>query len=253
MIFQFTDFGHDGPYMGQMEAVLRRAVPQIPVMTLLADAPAYDVRGGAYLLAAYTRDVEPGDVVLAVVDPGVGTARETLVMRADDRWFVGPDNGLMSIVARRAAICEYWRITWRPAPLSASFHGRDLFAPVAAILAKGGLAAATDRLAPVTAEHVLRPAWPDQHAAIITFDRYGNAVTGIDVGSVAPGAVLACRGHTIEPAATFGAVPPGAAFWYGNSSGLIEVAVNQGSARLVLNLEAGDEVGVVPQTTPRHN
>jgi S-adenosylmethionine hydrolase len=253
MIFQFTDFGHDGPYMGQMEAVLRRAAPQIPVITLLAEAPAYDVRGSAYLLAAYTRDVAPGDVVLAVVDPGVGTARETLVMRADGRWFVGPDNGLMSLVARRAAAREFWRIAWRPEFLSASFHGRDLFAPVAALLATGGLAAAVDCLAPVSPELVLRPGWPDQHAAIITFDRYGNAVTGVAVGSVPPDSALICRGHTIKPAATFGAVPTGQAFWYGNSSGLVEVAVNQGSARLVLSLEAGDEVRTSPEGPSGYN
>lgn len=236
MIFLYTDFGREGPYMGQMEAVLRRA-GDIPVITLLADAPPFDIRGNAYLLPAYTRDVEAGDVVLCIVDPGVGTARDALVMCADGRWFVGPDNGLMSIVARRAARCDAWRITWRPEILSASFHGRDLFAPVAALLAKGGLEAAADKLS--RAEAIEHPPWPLQHAAIITFDRYGNAVTGLDAAAVDPRATITCAGHLISAAATFGAVPEGQAFWYGNSSGLVEIAVNQGSARQMYNLQAG--------------
>jgi S-adenosylmethionine hydrolase len=244
MIFLFTDFGREGPYMGQMETVLRRAAPQVPVITLLADAPSFNVQGSAYLLSTYTNDVVAGDVVLAIVDPGVGTAREALVMRADGRWFVGPDNGLMSIVARRAAHCDFWRIAWRPEKLSASFHGRDLFAPVAALLAEGGLAAAQDRLSAVGVEAVQRPAWPDQYGAIITFDRYGNAITGISVSSLDDRAVIACRGHIFSSATTFGAVPPGQAFWYGNSSGLLEIAVNRGNARQTLDLEVGDVIRI---------
>ncbi|MBY0511546.1 MAG: SAM-dependent chlorinase/fluorinase [Rhodospirillaceae bacterium] len=249
MIFLYTDFGREGPYMGQMEAVLRRAA-DVPVITLLADAPAFDVRGNAYLLAAYTRDVQPDDVVLCIVDPGVGTERHALVMRADGRWFVGPDNGLMSIVARRAARCDLWRITWRPENLSASFHGRDLFAPIAALLAKAGLNAAGDKLLSVNAEAIQRPAYTDQYAAIITFDRYGNAITGLDVSTVDPRAMITCAGHLISPAATFGAVPEGQVFWYGNSSGLVEIAVNQGNARQLLNLQAGMALRIEPKAMP---
>ena len=232
--------------MGQMEAVLWRGAPHVPVIILTADAPEFDVRASAYLLSAYTRDVARDEVVLCVVDPGVGTAREAIVLRADGRWFVGPDNGLMTMLARRAAQSEFWRITWRPEILSASFHGRDVFAPVAALLASGGLAAAAERLLPIDLTQVEHPAWPEQHAAIITFDRYGNAVTGIDVSSVNPGDVIACGGHYIGSATTFGAVPPGQAFWYGNSSGLLEIAVNQGSARIELNLNAGTAIHISP-------
>lgn len=253
MIFLFTDFGYGGPYMGQMEAVLRRAAPQASIVTLMADAPAFDVRGSAYLLAAYTRGLDPDDVALCVVDPGVGTAREAIVMCADGRWFVGPDNGLMSIVARRAATCGFWRIVWRPETLSETFHGRDLFAPVAALLAAGGRAAAVERLAPLDAEAVMHPPWPDQHAAIITSDRYGNAITGIEVSSLDQGAVLLCKGHRIRPATTFGSVSPGAVFWYGNSSGLVEISVNQGNAMLALSLVSGDQVEVDQAREGKYN
>ncbi len=83
---------------------------------------------------------------MAVVDPGVGGLREAVILVADGRCYVGPDNGLLSVVAQRAAACAYWRITWRPQELSASFHGRDLFAPIAALIARGAFPA--ERLAP---------------------------------------------------------------------------------------------------------
>ncbi len=244
MIFLFTDFGATGPYIGQMEAVLRRAAPEVPVINLFANVPAFDVQGAAYLLAAYTADVVPGDVVLSIVDPGVGTSREAIVMRADDRWFVGPENGLMAIVARCAQRCDLWRIRWRPQQLSASFHGRDLFAPVAAELGRGVLSAAAERLAAADVNSVLRPAWPDDHAAIISFDHYGNAVTGLRASAVKSGASLKCAGHTITPAEIFGSVPRGTPFWYVNSSGLVEIAANQASVQQVLGLEQGALVQV---------
>ena len=137
MIFIFTDFGLEGPYVGQMKAVLACEAPGVPVIDLFADLPAFDAQAAAYLLAAYGGRLPAGGVCLSVIDPGVGGARAPLALSADGRWYVGPDNGLFAIVARRAESLEAWRITWRPAGLSASFHGRDLFAPVAARLARG--------------------------------------------------------------------------------------------------------------------
>ncbi len=137
MIVLFTDFGSAGPYVGQMRAVLVRAAPDVPVIELFSDAPAFNAKASAYLLAAYCAEFEPGTVFLAVVDPGVGGPREAIALEADGRWYVAPDNGLLALVARRADAAQWWRITWRPANLSASFHGRDLFALVAARLARG--------------------------------------------------------------------------------------------------------------------
>src|SRR5689334_4113503 len=104
MIFLFTDFGQDGPYLGQVQAVLLRAAPATPVIPLFNDLPPFGPRGAAYLLAAYTTMAQEGDVVIAVVDPGVGTERRPLIVRADGIWFVGPDNGLLSVVAKRARV-----------------------------------------------------------------------------------------------------------------------------------------------------
>src|SRR5581483_5751303 len=129
MIVLFSDFGLSGPYIGQVKAVFAEIVPTVPVIDLFADAPAGDPRAGAYLLAAYDDVFPAGTIFFAVVDPGVGTARLPVIVLADGRWYVGPDNGLMALVARRAAPATVWEITWRPPHLSASFHGRDLFAP----------------------------------------------------------------------------------------------------------------------------
>ena len=137
MIVLCTDFGLEGPYTGQVKAVLARAAPAVPVIDLFADLPPFRPQAAAYLLAAYGEVFVAGDVIVAVVDPGVGGARAALALEADGRWYVGPDNGIFELVLRRAQAARCWRIDWRPAALSATFHGRDLFAPVAAGLARG--------------------------------------------------------------------------------------------------------------------
>ncbi len=236
MILTFTDFGPAGPYLGEMEAELARHAPEVPRIRLLADAPAFAPRPAAYLLAALATRFGLGDVCLAVVDPGVGSDRLPLAIEADGCWFVGPDNGLFEFILRRAAGHRCFAITWRPPRLSASFHGRDLFAPVAARLARGerrGLAPAT-------------PArfsdWPEDWPAIVYVDAYGNAVTGLRSTAVPAGAVLRIGEREVMPAPTFAAVPEGTAFWYGNSAGLVEIAVNRGHAARELGLDIGSAV-----------
>lgn len=243
MILLFTDFGHEGPYLGEMTAVLRRAAPEVPVVNLMADAPAFRPRLAAYLLAALAEELMPGDVLLGVVDPGVGTERAPVALQADGRWFVGPDNGLFEPVRRRATRVQEHVIAWRPARLSASFHGRDLFAPVAARLARGNRSdLAPGRLTPV-------PDWPDDLPEIVYVDAYGNAMTGLRAAAVPPATRLGAGGRELRHARTFGAVPPGTAFWYANSSGLVEIAVNAGSAAATLSLAPGTPVRVLPPDT----
>jgi S-adenosylmethionine hydrolase len=196
VIHLFTDFGLEGPYLGEMEAVLRRAAPEVPVVNLMADAPAFSPRPAAYLLAALAERLEPGDVLLGVVDPGVGSERLPVAVEADGRWFVGPDNRLFELVARRAGQLRTFAIAWRPARLSASFHGRDLFAPTAARLARGG----TDGLEPAPLTRF--PDWPDDVAEIVYVDRYGNAMTGLRAATLPPGAVLLAAGRRLPTAGT---------------------------------------------------
>ena len=151
MIALFTDFGLQGPYTGQIKAVLYDMAPGVPVIDLFADAPAGNPQASAYLLSAYSAWFPERTVFLCVVDPGVGGARPALVVEADGRQYVGPGNGLFELVRRRARETRTVEIDWRPERLSASFHGRDLFAPVAAMLARASSPRPAARRAPIVA------------------------------------------------------------------------------------------------------
>ena len=242
MIILFSDFGLEGPYTGQVKAVLWRDAPGVPVIDLFADAPTARPMQSAYLLAAYSAWFPAGTVVLAVVDPGVGGDRAAVTVEADGRLYVGPDNGLFELVLRRAGSPRGWEIEWRPAVLSASFHGRDLFAPVAARLARGESPATLGRQAALSR----RPDWPDDLGEIVYIDHYGNAIMGMRAAALPPGARLEVAGRIVVPARTFSAVPSGTAFWYANSNGLAEIAVNGGSAAAVLGLSIGARATVLP-------
>lgn len=237
----FTDFGSGGPYLGQMRLSIERHAPGVPVVNLMSDLAPFEARAAAYLLAALSPEIPPGAVLLGVVDPGVGTdSRAPVVMRASDRWYVGPGNGLFSIVAQQHPPTQVWQITWRPSRLSTSFHGRDLFAPVAAMLARGEEVPGD----PVDATSVGPQGWPDDLAQVIYLDEFGNAMVGVRASTLAPDRHIEVRGHRASPARTFGAAAPGELIWYANSCGLVEIAVNQGSAEDVYGLALGDSVVV---------
>jgi S-adenosylmethionine hydrolase len=239
MILLFTDFGSEGPYLGQMEAILYRKVPEARVIRLLNDAPTGKPGLAGYLLAAICREFPPDSIFLAVVDPGVGGERLPVVLKADGRWFVGPDNDLFNTVAVQSANTEWWIIDWRPGRLSTSFHGRDLFSPVAARLARG------------EHDHVGRPfpgpkigEWPVDANVVVYIDHYGNAMSGLRYSSELDGKTLLLGGrHLVRQAHTFSDIEPGEAFWYCNSSGLVEVAVNLGRADGRFGLQPGYPVG----------
>lgn len=238
MIVLFTDFGLEGPYTGQMSAVLLQTAPAVSAISLFADLTPGQPKPAAYLLAAYASWFPAGTVFLCVVDPGVGSERRAAIVEADRRFYVGPDNGLFEIALRRATHSRLWEITWRPAALSASFHGRDLFAPVAARLARGDPPETLGK----RAQPILQPDWPDDLAEIVYIDHYGNALTGLR-GEITPtGTRLSASGRIVPHADTFSAVPPGAAFWYVNSNGLVEIAINQGSAARELGLTIGSAI-----------
>jgi S-adenosyl-L-methionine hydrolase (adenosine-forming) len=242
MIVLYTDFGPAGPYVGQMKGVLLRANPAIPVVDLLANAPAHDPAPAAYLLAACARDFPPPVVFLCVVDPGVGGDRAPCAVRVDGQWFVGPDNGLFNIVAMRGREVEWWEITWRPEQLSATFHGRDLFSPVAARIARGESPPGVRRDAAARIDR----SWPDEYPAILYLDHYGNAITGLIAGRIDKGLLLVAGERRLSYARNYSDAPAGQAFWYENSLGLVEIAVSHGSARETLGLAIGDRVAAGP-------
>jgi S-adenosylmethionine hydrolase len=235
MIFLFTDFGSSDIYVGQVKAVLLASMPAVPIIDLLHDIPNHNVESGAHLLSALTEFLPESATVMAVIDPGVGSSRRPVVMQADGRWYVGPDNGLLSVVAARAIQSRVWEIAWRPEHLSDSFHGRDLFAPVVAMLEnnerQAGAFKETERLRVQLDENDLEQ--------VIYVDHYGNAMTGLRAERVPKSAMLVANGRHLAYARTFSDVPPGVPFWTSNSLGLVEIALNGERADACLGLSAG--------------
>lgn len=236
MIVTFTDFGWSGPYLGEMRMAALRLMPEVPYLDLMADAPAFRPDLAAYLLPPLAARLWHGDVLIGVVDPGVGGERLPIAVRADNIWLVGPDNGLFELVMRRAGSLRCHAITWRPPALSASFHGRDLFAPMAVMLARG------ERRGLRPVEPTRFPDWPDDADRVVHVDAYGNLITGRRASTVTPETLIWLDGADEGPirhARVFAAVPPGTLFWYENSSGLLEIARSGGSAAETLGLGLG--------------
>lgn len=232
----FTDFSREGPYVGLLHSVVRNQLPGAGIVDLQHDLPPFRPRGAGLLLRAMTPWLPEQAMVVAVVDPGVGTSRRGLVLEVDGRVFVGPDNGLFAPLFSRATRIS--TIEWKPDAVANTFHGRDWFVPAALRLAVGGEVSGP----PIGAEDCVGHDWPDELAEIIYVDAFGNLVTGILGEGRDRSGMLESAGCVLEYAETFAQVAPGAAFWYVNSLGLVELAVNQGSAAALLGLQVGDRV-----------
>lgn len=242
MILLFTDYGLAGPYVGQLHAVLAAAAPGVPVIDLQHDAPTFSPQAAGLLLAALSRDLPADCTVVAVVDPGVGSARRALLLEAGGRRYLGPDNGLLAPLATSDPQARAWSLDWRPARLSASFHGRDLFAPAAARLLRGE----TLRHSPLPTTELVGAGAPAALSEVIYLDGFGNAWSGLPASSLPKGTALLAGGRLLRRARTFSDVEKCEAFWYENAAGLAEIAVNQGSAAALLGLSPGDRVLVRP-------
>lgn len=250
-VFLFTDFGTSGFYVGQMHAAMLPYYPAGstgPVIDLMHDAPAHNAKAASYLLAALIKKTPLDAVIVGVVDPGVGGNRPPVVIETDGRICIGPGNSLFEIVARQSSTITKHHLSWQPESLSASFHGRDLFAPAAAQLAR----AADDQTWRQSLVTPLPPStnlpgsdWPDDLTEVIYLDGFGNAMSGIRAEKLPGGLSVAINGRIIQRARTFSDVPKGEAFWYENSIGLIEIAVNQGRAAEKLGLDIGSAIGLV--------
>ena len=205
----------------------------MPVIDALHDAPDFGIAPAAHLLAALAPEYPARSVFLAVIDPGVGGKRDAIVVEADGRRFVGPDNGLFSLVWHRGRQRRCWSIRWRPERLTSSFHGRDLFAPVAAALATKVL---RRWLQPKRRPDVLLD--DRDLARVIYIDHYGNACTGLRYHRRSWR--LRARGRSLAHACTFEEAE--GPFWYENSMGLIEIAAPKTSAARALRLKVGSPV-----------
>lgn len=237
MIFLFTDYGLQGPYIGQVETVLHQFAPNEKVIQLMTDAPRNKPKESAYLLSSLISRVPEGAILFCVVDPSVGSDEDKpVILKIDGRWYIGADNGLFDIVARQAREIEAYEITWKPESLSNSFHGRDLYAPVCAMIAN------REEVSSNSFAWQDRHYWPDDLNEIIYIDHFGNCMTGVRAGSFNKQLVLRVDHQEIVNGNTFSDVKKNKALWYENSNGLIEIAVNQGNAAELLELKIGSHI-----------
>jgi S-adenosylmethionine hydrolase len=267
-IVLLTDFGHTGTYVGQVKAVIVGIAPDAPVIDLTHDVAPYAIEEGAWMLECALPVLPEDAVVLAVVDPGVGSQRAEVVISAQGRLFVGPDNGLLSCAIPRSSrdelaapgpacvathpdidIRELCEPLIRRPHVSATFHGRDIFAPAAAHLARGlDHRLVGPPLAEVTAFAAFegRPGrWGELRGHVIHIDRYGNVVTTIRAGQVFPQFEVHVGGAAVDRHfRTFADAPPGVPFCHADSSGYIAIALNQDDAARALGVRRGDPVVV---------
>jgi len=235
MIVLATDFG-TGPYTAQLQSIFAQSLPGTAVITLFDDLPRWDSKSSAYLIAAYTKQFPAETVFVVVVDPGVGSNRPGIIAQLDQHWFVGPDNGIFELLTRRSSQSKFWLLDDTSSTVSASFHGRDVFAPAAADIASGQLP--DDKMLTCPTQY---PDWPDELHQCIYVDHFGNVITGLRGSTVDTQTRLIINGHHISYARTFSDVSVGEVFWYENSNGLIELAVNQGRADELQGVAIGSE------------
>ncbi len=259
MITLLSDFGSASPYPAQMKAVLASSCNAV-IIDITHDVPRHDVRAGAYLLSAVVRTAPAGTVHLAVVDPGVGTARKPLIISSGGQWFVGPDNGLLLPAAKRLGAPRVYEITAdAPDAVSPTFHGRDLFAPAAAALARG---APADALGRPLAQFVHLDLGTGRREGgalvgeVIYVDAFGNLITNIPAGALDVGGgtltlVAGRRRVRAAVARTYGDVAPGRFAVVAGSDGLLEVAVRNGSAADHLAAGSGVTLRIIPSIPRR--
>jgi len=237
MFVLLTDFGVFDPYQAQLKAVIYSRIPNATIIDLFSNLDSCNIQSAAYLIPAYVNEFPSGSIFICVVDPGVGGEREPVMLKLDEQWFVGPDNGLFEILWRRASQREIFEIKWKPEALSNSFHGRDLFVPVACELFQNRVPVHTQLIGPNNAAK----GWSDELFKIIYIDHFGNAISGVRASFISINSILILNQHEIVYAGTFCEVRKGELFWYCNSNGLIEIAVNQGSAEKDLGICCGDK------------
>lgn len=240
-IYFVSDFGTSDVYAGIVEAVIATIAPDVRVVHLAHGVPPQDVRNASWQLFAATPYLPRGSIVLAVVDPGVGSARRALVVETERLTFVAPDNGLLEAALtidppRRAFALENPQL--RRAEVSSTFHGRDVFGPAAAHLARGVDPSA---FGPAVHDPVRLGLAPthDRRGAIWTFDRFGNAITTL---FSTPASKVRVGARELPYTTCYAEVAPGEALALSGSSGLVEISVRDGSAREVLGLKECDEV-----------
>jgi S-adenosylmethionine hydrolase len=248
-----TDFGTAGYYTGAMKGVILSANPSASIVDITHEVPAQDIETAAFVLLSCYRDFPAGTIHVAVVDPGVGSTRRPILICAGDWFFIGPDNGLFSYVLDREGEFAAFHLNetrYFRQPLSTTFHGRDIFTPVAAELSKG---TAPESFGPQIPDPVRLSALKAEltkngnfKARIIHIDHFGNCVTNLERALLNGTEVkeISVKQRKIRSMATSYAEKKGGLFGIWGSAGFLELSVRNGSAAKVLKAKRGDEVKV---------
>ena len=254
-----TDFGTADYFVGAMKGAILSVNAEAQLVDLTHEIPAHDIEAGAFALLASFDTFPAGTVHLAVVDPGVGSARRPIVVETEKFFFVGPDNGLFGYIYERSKNYKVYHLTRREyfrGDVSTTFHGRDVFAPVAGALSRG---VSPEKLGELITDEVrLRRAAPRRlddgtlEASIIHIDRFGNCITNITPDDLSAqelkrGALLRLGAREIRLFFRFfaeGEDAPGEPFAIWGSAGLLEIAVHRDSAACILNARRGQTIRV---------
>ncbi len=254
LVMLTTDFGQRDPYVGAMKGVLHSLCPGVEVEDLSHEIAAQNVLEGALFLVGAMPYSPPGAIHCVVVDPGVGSERRGIAVRADGRYFVGPDNGLLTLYLLEHPLEEARVITNRTLmreTIDPTFHGRDVFAPVAAYLAAGGsMEAVGDEAGELVLLDIPCAALGDDgllHGTVIHIDHFGNCITNIRRNSLRAGAryQLQAAGTAIKRISpTYASVEPGMPLALFGSTGCLEIAVRNGDASEALRIRVGTPVAL---------
>jgi S-adenosylmethionine hydrolase len=246
-----TDFGEADGYVGAMKGVILDLAPAATVVDITHGVPPFDIAHGAFALSQAAPYFPAGTVHVVVIDPGVGGERRALAVYSGGQYFVAPDNGVLTpFLAAGVIVRELTNPAWRLANVSATFHGRDVFAPAAARLAAGA-----DFLSsgPAFADPIRLAAWDfavaddGLHGAIVHIDRFGNCITSVPAMNLAslgagPFAAVLPNLPPIPLRRSYSDVAPGEPLCLAGSSGLLEIAVRDGHAARALRLQRGESV-----------
>lgn len=245
-----TDFGTADGYVGAMKGAIAEIAPSVLIDDISHDIKAGDIIGGAFAVRRYWDRFPEGTVHVVVIDPGVGTDRRALLIEADGRFLIGPDNGVFTFPLMHAKSVRVFELKSDGLP-SSTFHGRDLFAPAA------GRMAIDDRS--LIGEEISDPikfTFPRYYTTdasvrgeIINIDRFGNLISNVPGAELREGMVARIADRDIPVSNTYGDVAPGEILALINSDGMVEIAVRNGNAALMLHVKTGAAFDLVAGRT----
>jgi S-adenosylmethionine hydrolase len=252
-----TDFGLSDHYVGTMKGVILSGCAGARVVDISHEIAAFSLYSAAYTIDQAAPFYPRGTIHVVVIDPGVGTSRRAVLVEALGQYFVAPDNGVLSMIVARDRTRRAWEITnrslWLAAP-SSTFHGRDVFAPVAAALARGTANPAdvgqpTEALELLTDLEAQQLALGNWQGRVLSVDRFGNVITNFRAAQFTaiasqPFKLRVGGGEVTQWNQTFGEAKAAECFAYFGSSGFVEVGINQASAAAFLKASPGDSISL---------